>query len=102
MLTISLLAVAVLVPALASRVHLRSRPRAERWRVVTRTLEDGRRQVALAGPGSERLVKELPADLDGLDLEIALGEARSRAFDEALRLNEPLPAAPAPAARTRS
>ncbi len=100
MLTISLLAIALLVPAVAGRARMRRQ--GQRWRVVTRTLEDGTRHVMLVGPNGERVVKELPAALDGAELEAALLDARSRAFDEALRLNEPPPAAPAPAARTRS
>jgi hypothetical protein len=62
--------------------------------VVTRTIEDGTRQVVLTGPGNERVMKELPASLDGLQLEMELLDARSKAFAEALRLNRP----PAPRA----
>ena len=85
---------------LVARAVMRRRADANRWRVVTRTLEDGRRLVVLAAPaGDERVVRELPAALDGAALETALAEARSLAFGEALRLNEPV--GRAPAARTR-
>ena len=82
------------------RSYARRRAAAARWRVVTRTLVDGTRRVVLSGPGGERVVRELPAALDGAQLEAELLEARSRAFGEALRLNQPL-AARAPAPRTR-
>src|SRR5687767_10691776 len=102
MLTIPLIVLAVLATWLVVRAVMRRRADANRWRVVTRTLEDGRRLVVLAAPaGDERVVRELPAALDGAALESALREARSLAFGEALRLNEPV-AGPAPAARTRS
>ena len=101
MLTIPLIVLAVLVAWLVLRAALRRRADANRWRVVTRTLEDGRRLVVLAAPaGDERIIRELPAALDGAALESALRDARSLAFSEALRLNEPL-AAREPAGRTR-
>jgi hypothetical protein len=90
MLTMVLVSLALLVVTLAGRSYLRRRAAAGRWRVVTRTLEDGSRCVVLAGPGGERVIRELPATLDGPALEDELMEARSRAFGEALRLNEPL------------
>ena len=87
---------------LVLRAALRRRADARRWQVVTRTLVDGRRLVVLVSPaGAERVVRELPAALHGAALESALRDARSRAFGEALRLNEPAPD-PAPSARTRS
>ena len=46
------------------------------------------------------MITELPAGLNGAALESALLDARSKAFGEALRLNEPV-AGQAPAARTR-
>ena len=101
MLTITLAALTLLVASIAVRSLSRRRAAAGRWRVVTRTLDDGTRRVMLAGPGGERVVRELPAALDGAALEDELLEARSRAFGEALRLNEPL-AARGPAPRTRS
>ena len=86
---------------LALRAVLRRRAEANRWRVLTRTLEDGRRLVVLIAPGGdERVIRELPAALHGAALESALRDARSLAFGEALRLNEPA-AGRAPAARTR-
>jgi ADP-heptose:LPS heptosyltransferase len=102
MLTIAVMAFALLVVWLAARGWLRRRAEAARWRVVTRTLADGQRRVVLAGPGDrERVVAELPAALSGAALESAMLDARSKAFGEALRLNErPAPRAPAP--RTRS
>ncbi|HEX8121718.1 MAG TPA: hypothetical protein VF549_10695 [Solirubrobacteraceae bacterium] len=104
MLTIPLLASALFLSTwLIVRVHVRRRAEAGRWRVVTRTLDDGSRRVMLAGPdGGERVIRELPATLDGQALEAELREARSSAFGEALRLNDPRPARPAPAGRTRS
>jgi hypothetical protein len=104
MFTISLLALALFLSTwLVAKVHVRRRAEAGRWRVVTRTLSDGSRRVVLAGPdGGERVVRELPAALDGLELEAELREARSSAFGEALRLNQPRVAGPAPAPRTRS
>ena len=101
MLTIVLVSLTLLVASIALRSFARRRAAAGRWRVVTRTLHDGTRQVMLSGPGAERVVRELPAALDGAALEEELLDARSRAFGEALRLNEPL-AARAPAPRTRS
>ena len=101
MLTIPLIVLAALVAWLVLRAVMRRRADANRWRVVTRTLEDGRRLVVLAAPaGEERVIRELPAALDGAALESALREARASAFGEALRLNEPV-ADQAPAARTR-
>jgi hypothetical protein len=101
MLTIPLIVLAVLVAWLVVRAVMRRRADANRWRVVTRTLDDGRRLVVLAAPaGDERVIRELPAALDGAALESALREARSLAFGEAMRLNEPV-ADRAPAARTR-
>jgi hypothetical protein len=102
MLTIPLTALALLAVWLLVRAALRRRAQASRWRVVTRTVDDGSRVIVLAGPGGrERVISELPAALQGAALESALLDARSKAFGEALRLNEPL-AAPAPAPRTRS
>ena len=101
MLTIPLIALGVLVAWLAVRAVLRRRANASRWRVVTRTLADGKRRVVLVGPGGERVIRELPAALEGAALEVELREARSMAFGEALRLNEPL-AAPGTAPRIRS
>ena len=102
MLTIPLIALGVLVAWLVIRAVVRRRAEAHRWQVVTRTLDDGRRLVVLVSPtGAERVIRELPAALRGADLESALRDARSRAFGEALRLNEPA-AGRAPAARTRS
>ncbi len=101
MLTIPALALGLLALWLIARALLRRRAEASRWRVVTRTLEDGRRLVVLAGPGGrERVVAEFPATLNGAALERALRDARSSAFGEALRLNERAPAR-APAPRTR-
>lgn len=94
MLTITLLMFASLPAWLVVRRAMRRRAEAHRWRVVTRTIEDGTRQVVLTGPGNERVMKELPASLDGLQLEMELLDARSKAFAEALRLNRP----PAPRA----
>jgi hypothetical protein len=100
MLTIPLIVLAVVIVWLVIRAFLRRRADANRWRVVTRTLDDGRRLVVLAAPaGDERIIRELPAALDGAALEEALRDARSTAFGEALRLNEPV--GRAPAARTR-
>src|SRR3712207_854121 len=102
MLTIPLIALAVLVAWLVVRAMLRRRANAARWRVVTRTLADGKRMVVLVGPdGGERVIRELPAALDGAALEVELMEARAKAFGEALRLNEPL-AAPGSVPRIRS
>ena len=102
MLVIPLIALATLAAWLILRAMLRRRADAARWRVVTRTLADGTRLVVLTGPGGrERVIKELPAALDGPALENALLEARSVAFGEALRLNDPAPAR-APAPRIRS
>jgi hypothetical protein len=101
MLTIPLIVLAVLTAWLVVRAVMRRRADAARWHVVTRTLEDGRRLVVLTAPaGDERIVKELPAALAGAALENELREARSLAFGEALRLNEPV-AGRGPAARSR-
>ena len=102
MLTIALIAAVALAASLSVRAVLRRRAEAARWRVVTRTLEDGQRLVVLAGPGDrERVVAEFPAALSGAALESALLDARSKAFGEALRLNERTPNR-APAPRIRS
>jgi hypothetical protein len=87
MLTITLLLFASVPLWLLVRRVIRRRAEAARWRVVTRTIEDGTRQVVLTGPGGERVMRELPATLDGLALETELMDARSKAFAEALRLN---------------
>ena len=103
MLLIPLTALAVLAIWLAFRAWLRRRAAAGRWHVVTRTAGDGTRLVVLAGPdGRERVVRELPAAMDGAALESALLDARSKAFGEALRLNAPPAPARAPAPRIRS
>ena len=100
-MTIPLIVVGLLVAWVVVRAVLRRRADAHRWRVVTRTREDGSRLVVLVAPtGAERVIRELPAALHGAALETALRDARSLAFGEALRLNEP-PAGRAPAARTR-
>jgi hypothetical protein len=101
MLTIPLIALGIVVAWLVLRAVMRRRAEAHRWRVVTRTLDDGRRLVVLVAPGGgERVIRELPAALDGAALESELRDARSLAFSEALRLNEPV-AGRAPVARTR-
>ena len=89
MLTITLIVMAMLPAWLILRRTMRRRAEASRWRVVTRTIEDGTRQVVLTGPGTDRVMKELPASLDGLALEMELMDARAQAFSEALRLNQP-------------
>ena len=95
MFTITVIAVALGAAWLLVRRFQRRRAAARRWHVVTRTTGDGTRQVVLTGPGGERVMKELPASLDGLALENELLDARSKAFAEALRLNQPLaPRAP--------
>ncbi len=76
---------------LAVSAHARRRAQAERWRVVTRTAEDGSLRVAVAGPGGERLVKELPPALDGAELTSELRLAREEAFLQAEELNRPAP-----------
>jgi hypothetical protein len=102
MLTITALTAVAVLGCLGARMVLRRRAVARRWRVVTKTLEDGQRRVLLAGPGArERVVAEFPATLAGAALESALLDARSKAFGEALRLNERAPARP-PAPRMRS
>ena len=101
MLAIALIALALLAAVAVVRLLLRRRAAAARWRVMTRTAEDGTRRVVLAGPGGrERVIAVLPAALEGAALESALLDARSRAFAEALRLNEPR-AGRAPAPRMR-
>ena len=91
MLPIPVIALLVLAAWLTVRAILRRRAAAARWRVITRTVDDGSRLVVLAAPGGgERVITELPAALDGAALEFALREARAKAFGEALRLNEPL------------
>ena len=92
----------MLIAWLVVRAVVRRRAHARRWQVVTRTLQDGRRLVVLLSPtGAERVIRELPAALDGAALESALRDARSLAFGEALRLNDSA-AGRAPVARTRS
>ena len=89
MLTITVIALALVPVWLVARRIKRRRDAARRWHVVTRTTGDGTRQVVLTGPGGERVMNELPATLEGLALETALMDARSKAFAEALRLNQP-------------
>jgi hypothetical protein len=100
-LTITLIALALLAAWIVVRSLLRRRAYAAQWHVVTRTRADGTRCVVLAGPGGrERVTHELPAALEGIALEDALLSARSQAYAEAMRLNDPPVRAPAP--RTRS
>ena len=62
-----------------------------RWRVVTRTAEDGTLRVAIQGPGGgERLVKELPPGLEGPELTSELRLAREEAHLQAEELNREL------------
>ena len=69
----------------------RRREEASRWRVVTRTAEDGSLRVLVEGPGGERLIKELPAGLEGPELTSELRLAREEAFLQAEELNRPGP-----------
>jgi hypothetical protein len=89
-----LLILVVLLLAIACAVYLVADARAkrsaqgERWRVLTRTAEDGTLRVLVAGPGGgERLVKELPAALEGAELTSELRLAREEAALQAEELN---------------
>jgi hypothetical protein len=69
---------------------MRRREAASRWRVVTHTGEDGALRVVVRAPdGGERVVKELPAGLEGPELTAELRLAREEAFLQAEELNRP-------------
>jgi len=78
---------------LAAHAH---RQDAREWHVVSTTRQDGTLLVGVRGPGTERLVRELPPTLHGSDLQRALRLARDQAQREADELNR------ASAARSRS
>ena len=88
----------LLLAGLAFAVYLvltgmaRRNAAAQRWRVETKTSPDGSLRVVLEGPdGGERLVKELPAGLEGPELTSELRLAREEAFMQAEELNRPGP-----------
>ena len=61
---------------------------AARWRVVTRTAQDGTLRVAVESPeGGERVVRELPPALEGPELTAELRLAREEAQLQADELN---------------
>lgn len=57
------------------------------WHVVSRTDQDGTLVVGVRGPGTERVVRELPPSLIGADLQRALRLARGDAQRQADELN---------------
>lgn len=69
---------------LAAHSH---RHEAREWQVTTRTVRDGTLLVGLRGPGSEKVVRELPPSLEGEDLQRALRLARADAQRQADALN---------------
>ena len=94
----SLVVAILLLAALAFAAYLvltsvaRRNAAAQRWRVETKTAPDGSLRVVVAGPdGGERLVKELPAGLEGPELTSELRLAREEAFMQAEELNRPGP-----------
>ena len=88
MIVLEALVVAALL-GLAIYVLLGRREQAQlpEWSVVTRTKEDGSLVVALRGPGGERVIRELPAELSGPDLTSELRLAREEAAFQAAELN---------------
>lgn len=70
-------------------VAIRAVVRAQgRWRAVTRTEADGALVVAVVRPGGpERVVRRLPADLEGYELTAELELAREEAQRTAEQLN---------------
>ena len=87
-----LLAVAGFAVYLVWSGSMRRRVEESRWRVVTRTGEDGALRVLVRGPdGGERVVKELPPGLEGAELTAELRLAREEAFLQAEELNRPSP-----------
>ena len=66
------------------------RPPAPEWRVITRTREDGTLVVAVGSKaGGERVVRELPPGLDGVELASELRLAKEEAQLQAEELNRP-------------
>jgi hypothetical protein len=57
------------------------------WEVVTRTRDDGTYVVAVRGSGGERVVRELPPALEGVELTSELRLAREEAQMQADELN---------------
>ncbi|HEV2812770.1 MAG TPA: hypothetical protein VGW10_05900 [Solirubrobacteraceae bacterium] len=91
-LLLVVLAVLAFVAYMVFSAYARSRAEAARWRVATKTASDGSLRVVLEGPdGGERLVKELPASLEGPELTGELRLAREEAFMQAEELNRPGP-----------
>ena len=83
-----LIVVALLALAVYLVLPLLSRDRRRRtWQVVTRARDDGAYVVAVRGPGGERVVRELPAALEGPDLTAELRLAREEAQAQADELN---------------
>jgi hypothetical protein len=70
----------VAIAWLAGTALQRRQAAARRWRVDTRTRADGTIVVALRrDPGDERVVRELPPDLDATELAAELQLAREDA-----------------------
>ena len=64
-----------------------SRHEAREWHVVSCTRGDGTLVVGIHGPGTEKVVRELPPSLVGEDLQRAARLARSDAQRQADALN---------------
>ena len=64
-----------------------SRHEAREWHVVSTTRGDGTLLIGIRGPGTERLVRELPPSLVGEDLQRAVRLARADAQRQADALN---------------
>jgi hypothetical protein len=87
MILLEVLVVLALV-ALALYVLLGRRAPEPEWRVVTRTREDGTLVVAVASrAGGERVVRELPPAVEGVELASDLRLAREEAQLQADELN---------------
>ena len=83
-----LLVVAALVAWIVLSRSARRQVGAARWRVVTRTADDGTLRVAVESPeGGRRVVRELPPALEGPELTAELRLAREEAQLQADELN---------------
>ncbi len=82
-IVVALVALAVWL-YLAAHSH---RHEAREWHVVSTTRQDGTLLVGVRGPGTERLVREVPPTLHGSDLQRAVRLARDQAQREADELN---------------
>jgi hypothetical protein len=83
-----LLVLALVAFAVWMWLSSRSKPAlVPRWQVTTRTRDDGTLVVAVSGADGERVVRELPPALEGVELTSELRLAREEAQLQADELN---------------